>query len=128
MLSSRKTERIILLFLAACLAVVLLVSYAGTSAGRRVDVSDAELSPEEQNAEEIISASKRIDINSAGAREFEHLPGIGTKLAGAVIEYRRENGAFALPEDIMKVPGIGPSKYDKMRRFIHMEKTDEKSD
>ncbi|MGI5988995.1 MAG: helix-hairpin-helix domain-containing protein [Lachnospiraceae bacterium] len=60
----------------------------------------------------------RIDINQAGKSELMTLPGIGEAKAEAILQYRSENGAFASPEDIMNVPGIKQSAYEKIRDRI----------
>lgn len=54
---------------------------------------------------------KLIDINSATAAELTLLPGIGDSLAGAIVAYRSENGAFMSLEQLMEVPGIGKGRF-----------------
>ncbi|MDR1131586.1 MAG: ComEA family DNA-binding protein [Oscillospiraceae bacterium] len=59
-----------------------------------------------------------VDINAASAEQLETLPGIGEALAGRIITYRRENGPFARPEDIMNVSGIGAGTYKGLKDYI----------
>ena len=49
-----------------------------------------------------------ININKAGIDELVQLNGIGPSYAAKIVEYRKANGPFKTPEDLMKVPGIGP--------------------
>lgn len=60
----------------------------------------------------------KININNATADELKRLPGIGEKLSARVIEYRQNNGNFEVPQDIMKVGGIGESLYSDISEFI----------
>lgn len=63
----------------------------------------------------------KIDINSADADTLALLPGVGEVLAGRIIGYREENGAFAEISDIMAVEGIGPGTFDKIKDYITAE-------
>lgn len=65
-----------------------------------------------------VPSGQKVNINTASASELDTLPGIGEKLSQRIIDYRRENGAFKKPEDIIKVSGIGQSKYDTMKEMI----------
>jgi competence ComEA-like helix-hairpin-helix protein len=56
-----------------------------------------------------------IDINSANWVEWSQLEGIGPGLASRITAYRKVHGPFQSIEDLLKVPGIGPSKLDAMR-------------
>ena len=58
--------------------------------------------------------SRPVNINTADAQELMTLTGIGEKLAGRIIDYREENGAFEKPQDITLVPGIGDGIYSKI--------------
>ncbi|TLS53780.1 hypothetical protein FE782_05440 [Paenibacillus antri] len=64
------------------------------------------------------SAEGVVDINRATLEELDALPGIGRAKAQAVIDYRESNGAFARPEDVMNVKGIGPAIFAKIRPSI----------
>jgi competence protein ComEA len=48
-----------------------------------------------------------IDPNRADAPTLETLPGIGPSRAEAILR-ERERAPFATPEDLERVPGIGP--------------------
>lgn len=57
---------------------------------------------------------KLVNINTAGAALLCTLPGIGEAKAADIIAYREAHGSFASCEDIMKVPGIKTSIYEKI--------------
>ena len=59
-----------------------------------------------------------ININTADAATLETLPGIGPTLAQAIIDYRGTSGGFYFIEDIMNVPGIGPSTFENIKDLI----------
>ncbi|MGD9050861.1 MAG: ComEA family DNA-binding protein [Desulfobacterales bacterium] len=54
----------------------------------------------------------KININTASAEELIQLKGIGPKKAAAVVNFRETNGPFRMPEDLTKVPGIGPKTFE----------------
>ncbi|MBN2381301.1 helix-hairpin-helix domain-containing protein [bacterium] len=60
----------------------------------------------------------RININTANAHELQRLPRIGLKTAERIIAYRQSHGLFASPEQIMKVKGVGPKTYEKIKHMI----------
>lgn len=47
-----------------------------------------------------------VDINSASAAELDRLPGLGPKLAQAIVDYRAAHGPFAGPAQLAEVKGI----------------------
>jgi len=63
----------------------------------------------------------RININTASADELAQLKGVGVKKAAVIIEYRETNGPFKLPEDFLKVPGIGPKTFETNKDRIVVE-------
>lgn len=62
-----------------------------------------------------------LDINYASVEELETLPGIGPTLAENIVMYREENGPFLRIEDIMNVPGIGESTFERIKDLIYVE-------
>lgn len=62
-----------------------------------------------------VSSGGLININTASATEFETLSGIGEVLAGAIVDYRTENGPFASVDDLENVSGIGPATLEEIR-------------
>jgi competence protein ComEA len=61
---------------------------------------------------------QKIDINRAEAWLLEALPGIGETLAQRIIDYRQQNGPFNNTADLLKVPGIGTTTYDRIKDLI----------
>ena len=59
-----------------------------------------------------------IDINTADMDTLCDLPGIGESKARDIVLYRKENGAFRIKEDIMKVEGIKENLYQKICDLI----------
>lgn len=59
-----------------------------------------------------------VNINQADKAALMTLPGIGEAKAAAIVQYRSEHGAFSAAEDIMNVPGIKQSGYDKIKDRI----------
>lgn len=60
----------------------------------------------------------RVNINSATKEQLMTLPGVGETRAQAILDYRRENGAFLSIEDLMKVNGIKQGVYDRLKDLI----------
>ncbi len=71
---------------------------------------------------ESISDSERnkIDINTAGVDELMKIKYIGPKKAKAIVEYREKNGPFRSIRDIMKVDGIGPKTFERIKENIEV--------
>ena len=63
----------------------------------------------------------RININTAGAEELMKLAGIGQVRANAILDYREQNGPFSDVEEIMRVPGIKASTFEKIKEEIYIE-------
>lgn len=66
----------------------------------------------------VASTSAVININRASVPELDALPGVGSTTAQAIVEYRVAHGPFGSPEDLLNVKGIGPAKFEAMRKFV----------
>lgn len=56
-----------------------------------------------------------VNINTASAQQLESLTGVGPALAKSIVAYRTQKGPFTKVDDLLNVPGIGPSKLAAMR-------------
>jgi competence protein ComEA len=91
------------------------------SDGQQITVPLLQESEEQINVpgpESEIVTKDPININTATAPELERLPGIGPSLAQKIVDYRDENGPFQKAEHILRVSGIGPSKFEQIQDLI----------
>ncbi|MDR3232884.1 MAG: helix-hairpin-helix domain-containing protein [Planctomycetaceae bacterium] len=87
-----------------CLAVLLIVPQCCCSLFK-------------QDTPAVNTYRYEIDLNTAEAGEWQTLPGIGPKLADAIVQHRTEK-PFAAKEDIRRVKGIGIKKYEAIQPFL----------
>jgi competence protein ComEA len=73
------------------------------------------LSFAQEGAPKASVAVAKINVNTATAKELQRLPEIGKVTAESIIEYRTTVKPFAVPEDLLKVKGIGKKTLEKIR-------------
>ena len=61
---------------------------------------------------------KKVNINTADASQLALLPRVGPSVAQRVIEFRKENGPFKSPEDLMLVQGIGEKTWQLLKPYV----------
>ncbi len=62
--------------------------------------------------------SGKIDLNTATEAQLDTLPGVGPATASKIVSDRNENGPFRTVDDLLRVPGIGPSKFDALKDLV----------
>ena len=62
--------------------------------------------------------SGKINIHTGTVDQLALLPGIGTRTAQAIIEYRKQQGLFKTVSDLTKVRGIGEKTLEVLRKHI----------
>ena len=63
----------------------------------------------------VNAANGKININTADKTELDKLPGVGPAMAEKIIKYRQDKGLFKEVEELKKVPGIGDSKFNRLK-------------
>jgi competence ComEA-like helix-hairpin-helix protein len=111
MLDLTKEEKIVLVFI---LASLLIGSAVGYYKKRPESLLLAEPTIAGQPA-------KPININTADINGLIKIKGVGVKTAEKIVEYRQVNGPFFSKEDIMKIKGMGPSKFETLKDRISVE-------
>ncbi len=61
---------------------------------------------------------ERIDPNTANEAELDRLPGVGPALARAIVDSRREGGAFRNLGDLERVPGLGSNRIRRLAPYL----------
>jgi competence protein ComEA len=87
----------------------------------RVTIPD----PQPPRGDRFADLADRIDPNTAETADLATIPGLGSKRAQALVDWRtaartRDGQAtvFRRPEDLYKVRGIGPALVDQMRPYL----------
>lgn len=66
----------------------------------------------------LLLFGQKIDVNRAGRRDLEAVPGIGPSLSGRIIQYRQEHGNFQELSGLLEVRGIGPKSLSKIEQYL----------
>ena len=59
-----------------------------------------------------------LDLNRATQEDLEELPGVGAKMAEAIVEDRASNGRFKSVDDLARVKGVGPATVERIRSLV----------
>src|SRR5574341_1155089 len=62
-----------------------------------------------------------VNINTATEAQLALLPGIGTKIASEIVNYRASNGNFKTIDDLKKIKGVGDKKFEQIKNFIVLD-------
>ncbi|MFY9819752.1 MAG: helix-hairpin-helix domain-containing protein [Thermoanaerobaculia bacterium] len=74
--------------------------------------------PASGQAEAKPEVTKRVNINSADTSQLSLLPRVGPSVADRIVEYRKDNGPFKKPEDLMLVQGIGEKTFQLIKPYL----------
>ena len=61
-----------------------------------------------------------VNLNTASQHLLTYVSGLGPTLAKNIVEYRRENGAFASRAQLKKVSRLGPSAFEQCAGFLRI--------
>lgn len=67
------------------------------------------------------TAGGKVNINLADMQELMTIPGIGPSKAAAIIQYRDDNGSFSSTDGLMDVSGIGQKIFEKLASFVTVD-------
>jgi len=101
----------------AAVAVLVLLALAGMGIYWAVQGGPRGELIEIDRAEPLV-ARFQIDVNRAEWPELAQLPLVGEVLARRIVDSRRQDGAFADHDDLLRVNGIGPRTLERMKPFL----------
>jgi len=67
-----------------------------------------------------VAGGAPVDLNRATLAELDTLPGVGPATATAIIAWRDKNGRFRRVDDLLEVPGIGPTRLERLRPLVRV--------
>ncbi len=76
---------------------------------------------EDQPIKQFTSRYSFIDINTADTTAYILLPGIGSKLAGRIVNFRDKLGGFYSVEQVKETFGLPDSTYQKIKQYLKLE-------
>ncbi len=62
-----------------------------------------------------------VSLNTASAHLLRYVSGLGPQLAGNIVDYRAEHGAFTSRDQLKKVPRLGPKAFEQCAGFLRIE-------
>ncbi len=68
-----------------------------------------------------INKARIIDVNTADTSEFISLPGIGSKLAGRIVNFRQKLGGFNSVNQVAETYGIPDSIFEKIKARLEVK-------
>ncbi len=71
-------------------------------------------------AEKITPGISFLDINTADTSAFIALPGIGSKLAGRIVNFRNKLGGFYSIEQVGETFGLADSTFQKIKPYLRL--------
>ena len=129
MFTFNKNEQLVILMLSAALLVGIVVSYIDRSNSDSVPDFDVKKSavPLPEALEELRPSQEgddpaQIEVNTATAKDFQRLSGIGPQIAQRIVDYRNAQGNFTNLEDLTKVAGVGPKTLERLRPRLTLTK------
>ncbi len=62
--------------------------------------------------------NRQLDLNTATRKELCQLPFIGSDRAGAIVDYRKNNGPFLRINELLRIRGIGETSLQAIRPYL----------
>lgn len=84
------------------------------------DVNQSRLSDTLDTVVESVVNQVGVDVNTASPALLQYVSGIGPKLAGNIVSFRNENGAFASRSTLKKVSGLGAKAFEQAAGFLRV--------
>lgn len=72
----------------------------------------------------LLLFGQKIDVNQAGRRDLEAIPGIGPSLSERILQYREGHGDFQEISGLLDVSGIGPKSLSKIQEYLTINTND----
>lgn len=118
MLNLTKEEKIVIVFVLSCFVIGSGISFVKKKYGY---VPSSQLLAGIESVSNPSQKNIQVNINTADINGLIKIKGVGVKTAERIIEYRQVYGSFFSGEDLMRIKGIGPKKYEGIKDSVTIE-------
>jgi len=77
--------------------------------------SQAPVHPSQLPVAAALTLGQKLDLNEVSENDLGKIPGVGRRLAKALVEAREDNGPFRTWDEVDAVEGVGFSKLEALR-------------
>lgn len=84
------------------------------------DVSQTQLNKKLEAVVEDCVNGVGVDLNTASAPLLTQVSGLSRTLAGNIVTYREQNGAFSNRKELLKVPRLGEKAFEQSAGFLRV--------
>ncbi len=88
------------------------------SDGEQVLVADSSEPPGVSTSGGKAASGGLVDLNTADEATLDTLPGVGPSTALRIVQDREKNGPFRAVEDLQRVSGIGPKRFEQLKDLV----------
>ena len=85
------------------------------------DVNQTDLKTSLDSVVESCVNQVGVSLNTASAYLLRYVSGLGPQLAGNIVAYRAQNGAFTSRDQLKKIPRLGPKAFEQCAGFLRIE-------
>lgn len=64
--------------------------------------------------------TRTVNINKASVEQLSLLPRIGPAIAERIVEFRKQNGDFKQPQDLLLVRGVGEKLFEMVEPYVRV--------
>lgn len=103
-----------------CIGILICIAvYIGVFIGRTSTRDTINLSNTDNSGESNRTA--QINLNTATANELCALPGVGSNLAKAIIEYRERYGDYVMITELLYIEGMSKDLFDSIKPYLTVD-------
>lgn len=99
--------------------LICIAVYVGVFIGRNTTTDTLYISNTHASAKD--EQFKPINLNSATMDDLTTLPGVGQKLAKAIIEYRDKYGDYVDVDELLDVEGMSNDLYHSIKKYVTVD-------
>jgi uncharacterized protein len=88
------------------------------------DVNQSKLKSRLEEVVESCVNQVGVDVNLASEELLKYVSGLNRTLAGKIVTYRNDNGAFTSRDMLLKVPGMGAKTFEQAAGFLRVPGSD----